>query len=82
MLYFFLLFSPSRVSPAPARGGADPAETLALLRYLLHHNEHHAEELNELAQRVDDERANLLLHEAVDALKQSNAKLAAALELL
>ncbi len=59
--------------------GADGAETLALLNYLLHHNEHHAEELNELAHKVDCEEAHLLLHEAVDALKLSNQKLAEAL---
>ena len=62
--------------------GADPAETLALLNYLLGHNRHHARELNELAHRVDNEQAHLLLHEAVDALDSSNEKLAAALELL
>lgn len=61
---------------------ANPAETLALLNYLLDHNRHHARELEELAHRVDQEQAHLLLHEAVDALEQSNDKLAAALALL
>ena len=61
---------------------ADGAETLALLKYLLHHNEHHAEELNELAHRVNGEDAHLLLHEAVDALRLSNQKLAEALKRL
>ena len=61
---------------------ADPAETLALLRYLLQHNRHHAEELDELAHKVDNEQAHLLLHEAVDALVLSNQHLEAALALL
>ena len=61
---------------------ADGAETLALLRYLLHHNEHHAEELDVLAHRVNSESAHLLLHEAVDALRLSNQRLAQALKQL
>lgn len=61
---------------------ADPAETLALLNYLLGHNRHHAKELDELAHQVDNQQAHLLLHQAVDALEQSNDRLAAALELL
>lgn len=61
---------------------ADPAETLALLNYLLGHNRHHAKELDALAHRVDNQEAHLLLHQAVDALEQSNDRLAAALELL
>ncbi len=59
-----------------------PEETLALLRYLLQHNRHHAEELHELAHNVDDGAAHTLLHEAVDALQESNDKLAAALAAL
>lgn len=59
-----------------------PEETLALLRYLLQHNRHHAEELHELAHNVDDGAAHALLHEAVDALQESNDKLAAALAAL
>jgi hypothetical protein len=61
---------------------ADPAETLALLNYLLGHNRSHARELDELAHRVDNEQAHLLLHAAVDALEESNDKLEAALALL
>ena len=59
--------------------GSDSTETLALLKYLLHHNEHHAEELNELAHQVENDEAHLLLHEAVDTLRLSNQKLSEAL---
>ncbi len=61
---------------------ASPEERLALLSYMLDHNRHHAEELHELAHGVEDEAAHELLHEAVDALGQSNEKLAAALAIL
>ncbi len=61
---------------------ASPEETLALLRYMLDHNRHHAEELRELAHGVGNEAAHALLHEAVDALNASADKLAEALALL
>ncbi len=65
-----------------ARSAASPAETLALLNYLLGHNRSHAQELHDLAHGVADEAARALLHEAVDALQASNDKLEAALKLL
>lgn len=61
---------------------ASPAETLALLNYMLGHNRHHAEELHELANGVEDEAARDLIHEAVDALQESNLRLEEALALL
>lgn len=61
---------------------ASPAETLALLNYMLGHNRHHAEELHELAHGVEDEAARDLIHEAVDALQESNLRLEEALALL
>ena len=61
---------------------ASPEETLALLRYMLDHNRHHADELHELAHGVSDESARDLIHEAVDALNESNLRLEEALALL
>lgn len=58
---------------------ASPAETMALLTYMLGHNRHHAEELHELAHGAS-EAAAALIHEAVDDLMRSNEKLAQALE--
>ena len=65
----------------PDGPAASPEETLALLNYMLGHNRHHAEELHELAHGVDDEAVSSLLHEAVELLRGSNEKLAAALVL-
>jgi hypothetical protein len=56
-------------------------EALALLKYMLSHNRHHAEELHELAHEFEGE-AGQLLHEAVDAIGESNEKLEKALELI
>ncbi len=64
---------------APA---SSPEETLALLNYMLAHNRHHADELHELAHGVTDEAAQDLIHEAVDALRESNLRLEEALALL
>ena len=61
---------------------SSPAETLALLNYMLGHNRHHAQELHELAHGVENAEARSLLHEAVEALDRSNDKLDAALKLL
>lgn len=56
-------------------------ETVALLKYMLDHNTHHAEELHEMGHSVEGE-ASELIHQAVKALQDSNDKLAAALLLL
>lgn len=60
---------------------ASPEETLALLTYMLGHNRHHAQELHELAHGVEPDVADLL-HEAVDAYEEGNARLEEALALL
>ena len=60
---------------------SSPEETLALLKYMLGHNRHHAEELHELAHGVDNADAQALLHEAVELLTASSDKLAEALKL-
>ena len=56
-------------------------ETVALLAYMVTHNQHHAEELHELAHSVEGEAAQLL-HEAVVDLTVGNEKLAEALRIL
>lgn len=56
-------------------------EAIALLEYMLHHNQHHAEELHDLAHCFDDTSADLI-HAAVDDLKQSNYKIEAALKMV
>lgn len=58
-----------------------PEETVALLTYMVGHNQHHAEELHELAHSVEGE-AQQLLHEAVVELTLDNEKLAEALRIL
>ena len=58
-----------------------PEETVALLTYMVGHNQHHAEELHELAHSVEGE-AQQLLHEAVVELTVGNEKLAEALRIL
>ena len=56
-------------------------EQVALLSYMLHHNEHHAEELHDLAHNIQGDASNLI-HEAVHIFEDGNKKLAQALELL
>ena len=58
-----------------------PEETVALLTYMVGHNQHHAEELHELAHSVEGE-AQQLLHEAVVELTLGNEKLEEALRIL
>ena len=58
-----------------------PEATVALLTYMVGHNQHHAEELHELAHSVEGE-AQQLLHEAVVELTLGNEKLAEALRIL
>lgn len=60
---------------------ASEEERLALLKYMLDHNTHHAEELHDLAHGLTGEASDLL-HEAVSDIESSNAKLAAALKIL
>ena len=56
-------------------------EALAMLRYMLSHNTHHAEELHELAHYFEDEIADLV-HDAVDRLQESNDYIEQALALI
>ena len=64
-----------------AAGPASEEERLALLRYMLSHNAHHAEELHALAHGAP-EAAEALLHEAVADIEASNQKIEEALALL
>ncbi len=54
---------------------------MALLRYMLSHNQHHADELHELAHCFEDEIADFV-HDAVDKLQESNICMEQALALL
>lgn len=58
-----------------------PEERLALLKYMVQHNAHHAEELHDLAHGCEGQAADLL-HEAVKDIEESNKKIEAALRLL
>ena len=60
---------------------SSPEESLALLKYMLDHNSHHAEELHDLAHNFDEVESDLL-HDAVDKLKESNDLIEQALSLI
>ena len=60
---------------------ASPEEALALLKYMLEHNRHHAAELHDLAHDFPNP-AGQLIHEAVSSFEAGNAKLEAALAAL
>ena len=49
-------------------------ETIALLKYMAHHNAHHAEELSETASSLS-EAAAILIKEAVELLNKSTEKI-------
>lgn len=53
-------------------------ETAALLKYMLDHNRHHADELHDLAHGLDGE-ARELVHAAVIDLETANSKMEKAL---
>lgn len=56
-------------------------ETAALLKYMLSHNRHHADELYDMANSLDG-AAKELVHAAVIDIESSNDKIAKALALL
>lgn len=64
-----------------AEGATPEEQTIAVLRYMLDHNIHHAAELNDLSQQFSGEVHHQLIH-AVEAFDQANGYLAAALDLL
>ena len=64
-------------------GGHDHAhggeKAVAVLRYMLEHNNHHAAELSDMARQFTGEAQHQLLH-AVESFDQANGYLSAALE--
>lgn len=56
-------------------------EKKALLGYMIHHNEHHEEELSGYAQ-VAAGRSKVLIEEAISLFKEGNDKLKQALALM
>ena len=60
---------------------SSPEEALALLKYMLDHNRHHAEELHDLGHCFDDVVGDLI-HDAVDKLGESNDLIEQALSLI
>lgn len=64
-----------------AEHGEVSPQTVAVLKYMLDHNIHHAAELNDLAQQLTGEAQHQMLH-AVEAFDQANGYLSHALELL
>ena len=61
--------------------GTTEDQSIALLRYMIDHNKHHAEELHELAHKLHGSAAELL-HEAVHDFDHGNEKLEKALHLI
>lgn len=57
-------------------------ELVTLIEYLIHHNEHHNDELKELANSLKDlnNEAYLKVLEAIDSFKEGNKSLSSALE--
>lgn len=53
---------------------ASGEETIALLKYMAHHNAHHAQELTETVSSLSDNAA-VLIKEAVDLLNKSTEKI-------
>lgn len=70
---------------APAAGSPDRAETLAVLQFMLSHNQHHAQELDGLSAQLDalglHDAAHELTHCKLD-YEQVNARLATLLKTL
>lgn len=65
------------------QSGEKKDPTLALLTYLVDHNEHHAADLSEMADKIEKEgreETAMLMKEGVKELEKGNALLARALE--
>lgn len=67
--------------PLRVEDGQVSEQTVAVLRYMLDHNIHHAAELSDLADQLTGEARHQMLH-AVESFDQGNGYLSAALELL
>lgn len=68
-------------SHVEAHGGGTKAETVALLEYMAHHNEHHAEELLETAVALPEAAAEKL-REAAAGMRAAAGTIRAAIDLL
>jgi|GEM_PF-3041868 len=62
-----------------AHGALSKEEAVALLKYMEHHNAHHAEELLETIPALPDGAANAI-REAADLLRQSAEKIEIAIK--
>lgn len=62
-------------------GHSTKEEQIALLSYMVSHNESHTEEIHEIAHGVSGQAA-VLLHDATALYQEGNKKLAEALELI
>ena len=73
-------------NPIPhGHAGAEEKETIALLTYMLQHNEHHAEELDQIAdnlQKLGMDAAAKTLREGVSDFQKGNMRLKLALTLV
>ena len=66
---------------AHGQDDVSPEEVLALLKYMLEHNRHHADELHDLAHQVPED-VEQILHQALEQYGAANDKLAEALQRL
>lgn len=57
-------------------------KTLVLMQYMLDHNEHHADELAQMANTLGENEAAAVVMEAVEEFKKGNEKLAQAIKLM
>ena len=61
--------------------GTPQEQTVALLSYMVEHNEHHAQELADLSRVLEGEAGHILSH-AVETFRQANRQMEEALALL
>ena len=69
----------------PARKATAKKETIALLTYMLQHNEHHAQELDQMAENLDKmglAASAKAIRDAVADFQKSNMRLGLALTLV
>ena len=57
-------------------------KTLVLMQYMLDHNEHHTDELAQMAKTLGENEAAAVVMEAVEEFIKGNEKLAQAIELM
>ena len=75
----------SHTHPHEHGGFASPEQAMALMKYMLDHNQHHAEELHEVCHKLEDmgkAEAAEKLGRALNSYYEGNAFLAEALKAL